>query len=141
MKPANTPGAEERYVMHNHKGAFEDNISSQSSINEYYLLPEHRKDEVDTKSFEYHELSDLNSATSTPASQKKIDIVTSTEVTVPGAFFANPLAHREDCGNNIERLSNLEGSIDEIWNKASVSEKNSNNNNGKQIVVIILYHR
>ena len=123
VKPANVPGAEERYVQHK-RNSF-DNLSDRSSMDEFFLLPEHKKDDIDTKSFESYELDDFNSTASTPASQRKIDIITSTEISVPGTIFTNPLALKE--GENIERLSNLEGSIDEIWNKAS---DNSNNNNG-----------
>ena len=115
---------EERYVQHK-KGGYDDSLSDRSSIDEFYLLPQHKKDDFDTKSFESHELDEFNSAASTPASQRKIDIVTSTEISVPGTVFANPMARK---GGKIERLSDFEGSIDEMWNKAS---DNSNNNNGK----------
>ena len=124
VKPATTAGVEERYVQHK-KGGFDDSLSDRSSIDEFYLLPQHKKDDIDTKSFESYELDEFNSTASTPASQRKVDIVTSTEISVPGTVFANPMVHK---GDKIERLSNLEGSIDEIWNKAS---DNSNNNNGK----------
>ena len=128
MKPANVPGAEERYVQHK-KNSFDDNLSDRSSIDEYYLLPEHKKDDFETKSFESHELDELNSTASTPASMRKTDIITSTEISVPGTIFTNPMALKSD---NIERLSNFEGSIEEIWNKAS---DNSNNNNGKLLLI------
>ena len=118
VKPVaqDSPGAEERYIKHNKPT---DSVSNQSSIDEYYLLPEHKKDDMDSKSFEYHEMNDLNSAESTPASQRKIDIVTSTEVVVvPGAFFVNPINE-----NDVERLSDLEG---DAWGK----NKNNSNNQG-----------
>ena len=127
VKPATNVGAEERYIRHDHKAAQDDSLSNQSSMDEYYLLPEQNKFDAETKSFEYHELSEFNSAASTPASERKIDIVTSTEIEVPGAFFVNPGARKEN--GDIERLSDLEGNIDEMWNKAS--ETNSNNNNSK----------
>lgn len=125
MKPATTAGVEERYVQHK-KGGFDDSLSDHSSINEFYLLPQHEKDDIDTKLFEYHELDEFNSAASTPASQRKVDLVTSmTEISVPGTIIANPMFHK---GDKIDQLSDMEGSIDEMWNKAS---DNSNNNNGK----------
>ena len=114
-------GVEERYVQHR-KGGYDDSQSDRSSIDEFYLLPQHKKDDFDTKSFESHELDEFNSAASTPASQRKIDLVTSmTEISVPGTVIPNPMFHK---GDKID----MEGSIDEMWNKAS---DNSNNNNGK----------
>lgn len=111
--------------MQRNKGTFDDDKSDQSSIDEYFLL---KGDDAETRSFESHELSAFNSVASTPACQKKADFVTSTEITViPGVFFTNPVVHKEE-GDNIERLSDLEGSLDEIWKKTS--EANSNNNNG-----------
>lgn len=119
-------GVEERYTYVQHKkGGSDDSLSDCSSINEFYLLPQHKKDDFDAKSFESHELDEFNSTASTPASQRKVDIITSTEVSVPGTVFVNPMAHKSD---KIEQLSDLEGSINEIWNKAS---DNSNNNNCK----------
>lgn len=117
-------GVEERYVQHR-QGGFDDSLSDRSSIDEFYLLPQHKKDDIDTKSFESHELDEFNSNASTPASQRKVDIVTSTEISVPGTVFANPMVHK---GDKIDQLSDLEGSIDEMWKKAS---NNSNNNNCK----------
>ena len=93
-------------------------------MDEFYLLPEHKKDDMETRSFEYHELNELNSTASTPASQRKVDIVSSTQISVPGTIFANPTAQKVD---KVERLSDFEGSMEEIWKKAS---DNSNNNNG-----------
>ena len=124
MKPANTAEAEERYISNNYKGVPSDSVSNQSSMDEFYLLPEHKKGDADTKSFEYHEMSEMNSTVSTPASERKTDIVTSTKIEVPGAFFANPAAQEK--GGNIDRLSNFGGSTDEILKKG-----NSNNNNSK----------
>ena len=118
-------GVEERYVQHK-KGGYDDSLSDRSSIDEFYLLPQHKKDDIDTKSFESHELDEFNSTASTPASQRKIDLVTSmTEISVPGTVIPNPMFHK---GDKIDRISDMEGSIDEMWNKAS---DNSNNNNGK----------
>ena len=91
-------------------------------MDEYYLLPEHKKGDHDTKSFEYHEMTDFHSAESTPASQRKVDFVTSTtEVVVPGAFFVNPINSYD-----VERLSDLEGEVD-VWSKTSDNKNNSNN--------------
>ena len=115
-----SPRTEERYVKNNKLSG--DSLSTHSSMDEYYLLPEHRKGDQDTKSFEYHEMTDFHSAESTPASQRKVDLVTSTtEVVVPGAFFVNPMN-----GYDVERLSDLEGDAD-VWSKSSSNKNNSNN--------------
>ena len=42
MQPVDTEGVEQRYVTHNNKASI-DTISYQSSVDEYYVLPEQSK--------------------------------------------------------------------------------------------------
>ena len=111
--------------------------SATASVDEFYLLPQSKPHDFETQSFESHE---LNSLASTPASQRKIDIVTTESVNVkvraksvktPDVFFANPGAETEAD----EKLDELDTNFDEVVQSGNIytslpTNNNNNNNNG-----------
>ena len=82
MKPADTERVEERYVSYNKVSA--DSISYQSSVDEYYVIPEN-----------------------------KTGTNKSGEATPHGTIFANPLAHKdsEQIYQSIEDSVSLSSSV------------------------------
>ena len=112
--------------------------SPTASVDEFYLLPRSKPQDFETQSFESH---DLDSLASTPASQRKVDIVTTESVDVkvraksiktPDIFFANPSAETDVD----EKLEKLDTTFDEVVPSGNIYTSlpmsiNKNNNNNK----------
>ena len=90
MKPADTERVEERYVSYNKVSA--DSISYQSSVDEYYVIPEN-----------------------------KTGTNKSGEATPHGTIFANPLAHKDN-GDSEQIYQSIEDSVSLSSSVSSNSE-------------------
>lgn len=113
---SSSSSSEERYFGYNFgQSKVSKNTSSlaASNVDEYFLVSDKKVDEVEAQSYE------LDSLTSTPASQKKSDFVVSYEVKVevPGLFFSNPLAVEKDA------------TFDVSWSDTNGQIENDNKNN------------
>ncbi len=134
--------SEERYVTNNRP-------PSPGSVTDYYLLPDRNGKDVDTQSFESHE---LNSLASTPVSQRKTNVLVSKSVDVkvraksiktPDVFFANPSAEE---ALKDEKLETLDTNFDEVVHLPTTSQNiystntsgSTNNNTGKLIISSLL---
>ena len=105
-----------------------------SSVDEFYLLPDSNLKDFETRSFESHE---LDSMASTPANQRKADIVVSEKVKVPatskslklpGSFFSNPSAEDTMDESNADGLETLDTNMSVVVDIPTMNG-NSNNNN------------
>ncbi len=129
--------SEERYVTINRP-------PSSGSVTDYYLLPDRNRRDVDTQSFESHE---LNSLASTPVSQRKTNVLVSESVDVkvrvksiktPDVFFANPSAEE---ALKDEKLETLDINFDEMNQNIYSTNTNgsTSNNTGKLINSLIVF--
>ena len=110
------PAFEEHYVEHNgDRHAVHEDVES---MDEFFLVPDHKLQDLETQSFEEHEMANLYSV------EPKREIVVSQEIKVRGnTTLVNPYAS----GNKVGKLD-LANSLDEIWNRSANANSNQNNN-------------
>ncbi len=122
--------SEERYVTINRP-------PSSGSVTDYYLLPDRNRRDVDTQSFESHE---LNSLASTPVSQRKTNVLVSESVDVKVRVKSIKTPSAEEALKD-EKLETLDINFDEMNQNIYSTNTNgsTSNNTGKLINSLIVF--